>query len=163
MSALTETLEFIFNWMMLNMPNHPAKMTQGLSREAIEAKVQQLPFYLPEEIYELYEWRNGGVNPFIPHPNAWDLATFFSLEESISESKEWKGDFHLFPIFVVEDCGYFIVGTKDKSETGPIYCNDIPQDVVEQQKPLYPSLTSIMQRLAEELEDRVISAYDEYL
>ena len=163
MSGLTEALEFIFNWMMQNMPNHPAVMRKGLSRDVIEAKIQELPFYLPEEIYELYEWRNGGVNPFLPHPDAWDLATFFWLEEAINQSKQWKGDFHLFPIFNVEDCGYFIVGTKYKSETAPIYCNDVPEDVVEQQKPLNPSLTIMMQDLAKELENRAISAYDEYL
>ncbi|MEO1431843.1 MAG: hypothetical protein AAFV71_22840 [Cyanobacteria bacterium J06633_8] len=86
------------------------------------------------------------------------MAAFFSLEEGISVSKEWKGDFNLFPIFCVEECGYFIVGTKYKSETAPIYCNDIPKDVVEQQKPLYPSLTrtSMMQKLAEELENNKI-------
>ena len=114
MSGLTEALEFIFNWMMQNMPNHPALMRKGLSRDVIEAKIQELPFYLPEEIYELYEWRNGGVNPFLPHPDAWDLANYFSLEEAIN----------------------------------------IPNDVVEQKKPLYPSLTSMMENLAEELENK---------
>ena len=163
MSGLTEALEFIFNWMMTNMPNHPAVMKKGLSRDAIEAKVRELPFYLPEEIYELYQWRNGETNPFLPHPDAWDLATFFSLEEAISQSKEWKGSFHLFPIFSVEDGGYFIVGTKDKCEIAPIYCNDIPEDVVKQKQPLYPSLTIMMQDLAEELDNRDISACDEYL
>ena len=64
---------------------------------------------------------------------------------------------------MVEDCGYFIVGTKYKSETTPVYYNDVPKDVVEQQKPLYPSLTIMMQDLAKELENRAISAYDEYL
>ncbi len=157
MSALTEALEFIFNWMMRNMPNHPAVMKKGLSRDAIEAKVRELPFYLSEEIYELYEWRNGGINPFIPHPDAWDLATFFSLEEAISQSKEWKGSFDLFPLFSVEDGGYFIVGTKYKCEIAPIYCNDIPEDVVKHKQPLYPSLTIMMQELAEELDNRVIS------
>ncbi len=155
MSALTEALEFIFNWMMQNMPNHPAIMRQGLSRDEIEAKVRELPFYLPEEIYELYQWRNGGINPFLPHPDAWDLASFFSLEEAISISKDWKGSFDLFPIFNVEDCGYFIVGTKHKCETAPIYYNDVPEDVVKQQKPLYPSLTIMMQELAEELDNKV--------
>ena len=156
MSGLTEALEFIFNWMMQNMPNHPALMRKGLSRDVIEAKIQELPFYLPEEIYELYEWRNGGVNPFLPHPDAWDLATFFSLEEAISISKEWKGDFHLFPIFRVEDSGYFIVGKKYKSETAAIYFNDVPEDVVKLKKPIYPSLTAMMQDLAEKLENKKI-------
>ena len=154
MTDFTEALEFIFNWMMQNMPNHPAVMRKGLSRNVIEAKVRELPFYLPEEIYQLYQWRNGGVNPFIPHPDAWDLATFFSLEEAINNSKQWKGNFYLFPIFNVEDAGYFIVGRKYKSDTAPIYYNDIPEDVVEQQKPLYPSLTAMIQDLAEELENR---------
>lgn len=153
MSALTEALEFVGDWVQQYMPNHPAAMNRGLSRDAIEAKAKELPFYLPEEIYELYQWKNGGVNPFLPHPDAWDLATFFSLEEAISIAQDWKGSFHLFPLFMVEDGGYFFVGTQEKCQTAPIYCNDIPEEVVERE-PNYPSLTSMVQELVEELRSR---------
>ncbi|MEH2217848.1 MAG: hypothetical protein V7K72_12200 [Nostoc sp.] len=55
MSALTEAIEFVGDWVQQYMPNHPAAMNRGLSRDAIEAKAKELPFYLPEEIYELYQ------------------------------------------------------------------------------------------------------------
>jgi hypothetical protein len=54
---------------------------------------------------------------------------------------------------MVEDGGYFFVGTQEKSQTAPIYCNDIPEEVVERE-PNYPSLTSMVQELVEELRSR---------
>ena len=92
MSELTEALNFINSWIEKNMPDHPAIMNQGLSRADIEDAVNQLSFKLSEEIYELYQWRNGGRNPFIPHPDAWDLAHFPSLKEIVQVHKqEGKG------------------------------------------------------------------------
>lgn len=40
----------------------------GLTSAQIARKTQDLPFELPEEIYQLYQWRNGlseGRNPFL--------------------------------------------------------------------------------------------------
>ncbi|MEH1886693.1 hypothetical protein [Nostoc sp.] len=75
------------------------------------------------------------------------------MEEAISIAQDWKGSFHLFPLFMVEDGGYFFVGTQEKCQTAPIYCKDIPEEVVERE-PNYPSLTSMVQELVEELRSR---------
>ena len=48
------------------------------------------------------------------------------------------------------------MGKKYKSETTPIYFNDVPEDVVKLKKPIYPSLTAMMQDLAEKLENKKI-------
>jgi cell wall assembly regulator SMI1 len=62
MPKFIEALEFINDWVERNMADHPAVMRQGLSRREIESKVEILPFHLAEEVYELYQWRNGGKN-----------------------------------------------------------------------------------------------------
>ena len=121
-------------------------MNKGLTRKEIEEKVKKLPFKLPEEVYELYQWANGGINSFIPHSTGWDLTSFRSLEENI---ENWDGSFDLFVLFVIEDVGYFILPKQEKKQTSPIYCNDVPK-VIEDQ-PSYSSLTSMMQSIADGL------------
>lgn len=152
MSVLKETLELIEDWVQKNMPAHPAVMKQGLSRGEIEDKVKDLPFKLPNEIYDLYQWHNGGKEPFIPHPDGWDLASFSSLEEAISAAQTWK-NLVMFPLFMIEDNGYFTVCTQEKSDIAPIYSSDIPEDVIEGE-PQYSSLTVMMQKLINELRNR---------
>jgi hypothetical protein len=139
-------------WVQQNIPTHPAVMNQGLSREEINSKVKDLEFNLPEEIYELYQWRNGGKEPFIPHPDASDLASFLSLDEAINSAQACE-DSVIFLLFMIEDGGYFTVCSEENSEVAPIYCNDIPEEVIGQE-PRYSSLTSMMRELVEELKSR---------
>jgi hypothetical protein len=153
MSDLVKALKFVDKWVYQNIPNHPAVMNQGLSREVIELRVKDLPFRLPTEVYDLYQWRNGGVKPFIPYPEGWDLAGFLPLEESIEAALAWNSNFNLFPLFTIEDAGYFIVCTQEKYDQLPIYCSDVPEQAMDSQ-PQYSSLTDMMQELVKELKSR---------
>lgn len=146
MSDLTKALNKIAQWVKTNMPDHPAVMNKGLTRKEIQEKVKELPFKLPEEVYELYQWANGGINSFIPYLTGWDLNSFRSLEENI---EDWDGSFDLFVLFVIEDVGYFILPKQERKQTSPIYCNDEPKVV--EDKPSYSSLTSMMQSIADGL------------
>lgn len=151
MSDLLIALNFIDEWVRKYMPSHPAKMSQGLSQGIIDDKVKALLFQLPKEIYDLYQWRNGGTQPFIPHPDGWDLAHFFSLEEAINAANNWSGSFNLFPLFTLEDGGYFIICSQEKCEVSPVYCNDIIPSGSIDSIYRYSSLTSMMQELVEQL------------
>lgn len=131
MADLTEALNFIENWVTTNMVDHPAAMRPGLSREEIKKKTEGLSFQLSEELYELYQWRNGGEKPFIPDVNAWDLAYFFSLGESLSSAYEWQGSV-IFPLFMIEETGYFTVCTSETSAIAPVYCSDSPEEAIAQ-------------------------------
>lgn len=77
---------------------------------------------------------------------------FLSLEDAVSAAYDWKGSV-IFPLFMLEDNGYFTICTQEKSPVSPVYCNDIPEDVIGQD-PQYASLTSMMQELVTELKDR---------
>lgn len=157
MSTLTDALEFIAEWVEKNMPDHPAVMNPGLTLEEIQLLTNNLPFQLPCEIYELYQWRNGGKHPFIPFPNAWDLVKFPSLEEMFSEAYYEANEFNLFPIFCMESGLYFILGTTEQLETAPIYCSDTPEESIKVgHGSQHTSLTSMMQQVADNLKNGIL-------
>ena len=154
MSELLTYLNFISDWVHQYKADCPALMNEGLSRKVIDEKVKDLPFRLPNEVYELYQWRNGGQKSFIPHPDGWDVASFPSLEEAVESAKDWNGSFNLFPLFSIEDGGYFVVCTHEELEQSPIYCSDVPEQAIEHQ-PLYFNMTSMMKELVKELQNRI--------
>ena len=59
MSALTEALERIRNHHLEHNPELVEALQPGLTREEIHELIKDLPFPFPEELYELYQWRNG--------------------------------------------------------------------------------------------------------
>ena len=84
--SVTSALERIRRWAEQNDPEFVALLQPGLTRQEINAAVGGLPFTLAEEVYELYQWRNGqqegrfrlGMlgSPFDP---------YMPLEEAIKE------------------------------------------------------------------------------
>ncbi|MEC4894337.1 MAG: hypothetical protein SAL07_02925 [Oscillatoria sp. PMC 1051.18] len=66
MSNLTEALNRIMNWLEEYQPEYAASFLPGLSRSEIDELIQPFNIVIPEEIYELYQWRNGrSIEPFI--------------------------------------------------------------------------------------------------
>jgi len=87
MSDLTEVLNRIMNWLEKYQPECAASFLPGLSRQEIERLVAPLNILIPEEIYELYQWRNGRkIEPFLtytgPCPSIYEFST---LQEAIEE------------------------------------------------------------------------------
>lgn len=106
----------------------------GLTLSQIETLVGPFPFYLPREVYELYQWRNGGRE---------DVYSFFlsdyrflSLQEAIAlwreldwHEEDWEpvpGSASVglsqrwFPLFEWNGYFYMAVGEDHARETGPI-------------------------------------------
>jgi SMI1 / KNR4 family (SUKH-1) len=65
MSELTESLESIRSWLEQNQPYEFSRLRAGLSRDQIDELVKDLPFKVPEEVYELYQWHDGLPDRFI--------------------------------------------------------------------------------------------------
>ncbi|OKH53780.1 hypothetical protein NIES2101_10030 [Calothrix sp. HK-06] len=59
MSDLTEALDRILKWIIKHKSSYINYLQPGLSRNEIENLVKDLPFKIPSEVYELYQWRNG--------------------------------------------------------------------------------------------------------
>ncbi|AFY53194.1 hypothetical protein Riv7116_0600 [Rivularia sp. PCC 7116] len=122
MSDLTDALNRIFDW----LKKHPSEkyasvdvLQPGLSYEEIEIKVADLPFKLPEEVYELYQWRNGtceGEEDFSKFFNGY---AFLSLESAIEEYEELNWKSYWFPIFYLDSRDYLVVSCKSE-ELAPI-------------------------------------------
>ena len=87
MSELTESLECIRNWLGKNSPYEFSRLKAGLSRDEIDALVKDLPFTIPEEVYELYQWHDGSVDRFIR-----GNYNFLSLTEAINKYHEEMGE-----------------------------------------------------------------------
>ncbi|GAA6614673.1 hypothetical protein [Scytonema sp. NUACC26] len=88
MSELTEGLERIRLWLMRNIPDRAAQLSPGLSRAEIDAQAHILPFKLPEEIYELYQWRDGSSG----YNFLFENSEFMSLQEAVSAYCEQMGE-----------------------------------------------------------------------
>lgn len=61
MSMLSVAMDRILNWMQQHRPERAKTFQPGLSREEIDQAIVGLQNYLPEELYELYQWRNGST------------------------------------------------------------------------------------------------------
>ena len=119
MSVITESLDRILNWLQQHKPEYALLFLPGLSLEEIEEKVKVLPFRLPSEVYELYQWRNGTKSEesiFVYH-YFWDLDTAVELstiKDGLNDSLhrlirvKYGEPTYVFPIFEFEN-EYFAV------------------------------------------------------
>jgi hypothetical protein len=79
----------------------------GLSKEEIDQQINEINISLPEEIYKLYEWKNGIkyrylLFPGYEFPSLQDvIGTYRMLREvDNNENEYWKSSW--FPIFISE-------------------------------------------------------------
>lgn len=177
MSALTEALERIVNWWRQHPSDNYASvevLEPGLTHEEIERRVTDLPFRLPKEVYELYQWRNGTYYGEEERAGFFNGLTFLSLEaaldkydELIEDAKEqaenlgedfgWDAEdiwnvnwFPLFQNIDYEDY-YVVICENIQQETSPVFAK-LAEDADIYQK--YSSLTKMMLYLADNLETK---------
>lgn len=90
MSNLTEALNRILNWLQQNQwirfketQNSASLLKPGLSRAAIDSLSRNSNLELPEEIYELYQWRNGDLI------DEWDCIGLFDIYHDFHGFGPW--------------------------------------------------------------------------
>ncbi|MCC0178711.1 SMI1/KNR4 family protein [Waterburya agarophytonicola K14] len=157
MSLLTETLNKIFLYLKHNYPKIASSLQPGLSDREIELKVASLPFRLPQEFYELYQWKNGT-------PETSDALNFYRhfrflpLEEALTTFPRKGRDSYLvdeylpygwIPIFTFEGEYYGVVGSQIQRYDSPIVY------LYHEEAVGYTNLTSMMQAIAECYETKV--------
>ncbi|MBV6621913.1 MAG: SMI1/KNR4 family protein [Rivularia sp. (in: Bacteria)] len=128
MSELIHALNRIVNW----LKNHPSEkyasvdvLQPGLSYEEIDRRVADLPFKLPKEVYELYQWRNGTCEGEEERARFFNGLFFLSLEAALDKYEELLEEFEDF----IEDD--YLVESKDYSEKSdfwdvmwfPLFCS----------------------------------------
>lgn len=162
MSVLTDALNRIMTWLQQNSPTSASGFLPGLSPEAIEKKLGELPFRLPQELYELYQWRNGDdrcSSVFVYH---WllSLDTAIQYSQDINDSfwlevREKDGDpLYLFPMFDFDGEYFAVPGSDSPTDTASIFhigCDDGGVSLA------FTSLTNMMLAIAECYETGVYS------
>ena len=131
MSALVQALERISNWAESNDSRFAQRMRQemkpGLTPEEIEQFLSNLPFRLPEEVYQIYQWRNGDMfmgesaNPVY----------FISLSDAVYQEASFSHyvESLYFPVFLGDGFAYVVCGDTEQQKYSPIYHYDIDLQV----------------------------------
>lgn len=155
MSELIEGLERIYSRLATLVPHYVRALQAPLSSEEIEVAVQDLPFTLPSEVYELYQWRNGlvGWNFLFEQYEFMPLRT--AVYEYQGELRQVQADYpevakffqFRFPLFQLWSQGdvFLTVVPNDKGES-PIHNYDISS---EDYSLGYHSLTDLISHSAE--------------
>ncbi|MCA6504183.1 MAG: hypothetical protein ACK6CP_07135 [Pseudanabaena sp.] len=91
--SLIAVLDRIMNWMLSNQPSYAESFLPGLSRQEIDSICEVIPGCLSEDIYQLYQWRNG-TNEKCPQIWAqWFHLHYQPLQEVIESSLGINSDF----------------------------------------------------------------------
>ncbi|WP_055077366.1 SMI1/KNR4 family protein [Pseudanabaena sp. 'Roaring Creek'] len=156
MEELIYSLNRISHWLENNEPNIADAFSQGITHMQIDRISSVLPFYLPEELYYLYQWHNGTSHSEFRF-DALGGMYFLPLDKSITEYRDniielksyglWRDDW--FPVFVGDPTSYFVIGGKEKFLSSPIYSNDSKEHFDSPFRQKYDSLTTMMQTLAD--------------
>ena len=163
MSVLTHSLKQIQNWLENNFPRVAESITPGLSISEIESKIENLPFSLPEEVYELYQWSGGNnLDTQNIYTNIFDVnngMALNTLEYAIEvfpnfideEFEECTVNYigkPLFPIFGTDATFLCIVGDWEEKTPSPIvYVSEILE-----MNHSFVNLTTMIQALAESIQ-----------
>jgi hypothetical protein len=160
MSVLTESLDRILNWLQQHKPEYASGFLPGLSLEKIEEKVKVLPFRLPSEVYELYQWRNrtkSDESIFVYHyfcdlDTAVELAT---IEDGLNGSLhrlmrvKYGEPTYVFPIFEFENEYFAVYESTEQIKNFPVF------HIYHDYRLAFSNLTSMMLTIAECYETKV--------
>lgn len=69
--ALKKVLDKILKILEEKVPNIASALQHGLTREEIDEITKDFSFKLPEEVYELYQWRNG-ISDYVGFGLTWN-------------------------------------------------------------------------------------------
>jgi hypothetical protein len=152
MSKLTEHLNQITEWIQHYNPKEwdKIKLDPGLSLDQIQSHLEGKSFVLPEEIIELYKWRNGTGNGsfFVSTESSYDDQEFYSLSVGLGQGEEWEQDYcpgtSLLALFSFDGTYYWTALPDSPQEFAPIYASD--EADFDTTSPSYPSLTAMLER-----------------
>lgn len=130
MSAIRAALERILECLQLQSPQMVQSLQPGLTTTEIAA-IADLPFQLPTEVVEIYQWRNGSSY----EPRCYEILPcycFLSLDEAIRQYRltidiisyieNWQEYFNpsWLPLFALDGNFYVVASDWDPSKPAPI-------------------------------------------
>lgn len=167
MSNLTDSLELILSWLQENKPSFASSLQPGLSRAEIQDMLgDEFTLRLPNDFYELYQWRNGipygdeEVISFFPgfafnsleyaldqHADIVDGSSMNFMERSFNLGKYTANNTDLLPIFTRDSEEHlYILGSEKQLNPAPIvhYYAEFGGPTI-----AYESITDMMQIISE--------------
>ncbi len=159
--AMINVLNEIMIWHETYQPNYASSFLPGLSRQEIDSCVSIIDGYISEDIYQLYEWRNGtnkeyyetsiNVEPFLYfrpfHSALEDFKRMYEFNNS-EEFFNYQGN-KLFPFMLYEKYFYTTVVSNKKQQESCIIGIFDPVEV----EFLYPSLEDMMIEILDRLKN----------
>ncbi|MBV6628163.1 MAG: SMI1/KNR4 family protein [Rivularia sp. (in: Bacteria)] len=149
MSLVRTTSERVEKWLKLNQPSVASFPYPGLTSQEIQDLTKNLPFKLPKEVQELYQWHNGtrhghGFFPF---------HVFYSLEECLGFNQSivdyWDDaqsmSLHSLILFSIDKSFFFTVGSCEEKESSSIWVMHMGNEPVV----CFQSLTHLLLMMAE--------------
>lgn len=152
MSKLTDLLNQITGWIQHYNSEQWSKiqLDPGLSCDQIKGYLEGKSFTFPDEIIELYQWRNGAGHGsfFASAESAYDDQEFYSLGAGLGLGEEWEQDYcpgtSLLALFAFEGTYYWTVLPDKPQEFAPIYMSD--ELDFDTSSPSYSSLTAMLEK-----------------
>lgn len=153
MSQLRDTLDRISNWLQTHS-SREIRLRPGLSLEQIQVLTNDLPIKLPNEVYELYQWRNGCYSDSEqPLPSG----SFLPLEEVISQYHDDREYDYAYDeeerqrrmqelIIIIKTNGWYFVNCKEDEH------GNYPVGIHEQGFGNYPTFQNLTQMMSTILE-----------
>ncbi|MEH1938243.1 MAG: SMI1/KNR4 family protein [Nostoc sp.] len=111
MTVIKENLKRIWDCLVTKAPEITSLLQPGLKPEEIDEITKDLPFKLPEEVYEIYQWRNGllkGVGL-----SGWKFGESFIGFDSLQATIQ-----HVKKIIIAGQPTYFIIILSLAHENG---------------------------------------------
>ena len=166
--TLTDYLDQILEWHRKNQTPAARLIQPGLSEDEILRQLEAVPFKLSREFVELYKWHNGTAAGV-----AGDDASFFEyhaflpLEEALSNfeisypiMKEFYELTDWVEVFTdPAGDGYGLSGGKEMIESAPVVFLFEGEGV----KPVFDSLTKMMETVAAAFEEGMMTWQDNQL
>ncbi|MGB3402787.1 MAG: hypothetical protein WBA77_08855 [Microcoleaceae cyanobacterium] len=73
-------------WLEEHQPEYTASYLPGLSRSEIDQLIEPFNIVIPEEIYELYQWRNGrDIEPFNNNDMCLSIHDFLPIHDALKD------------------------------------------------------------------------------
>jgi hypothetical protein len=88
MTNLSKMADQLLSYLQVYTPDFAKDFNPGISRLKIEEVLSPLQYTLPDDFYELYQWRNGHPEYF-KQPLASAYICQFSSIEQVSGNKQW--------------------------------------------------------------------------
>jgi hypothetical protein len=165
--SLIASLDRIMSWMIANQPIYAESFLPGLSRQEIDSICEVIPGCLSEDIYQLYQWRNGTNEEYWRW--MWNFHLHYQPLQEVVETclaiieigSDDIGDDgckfdgkYIFPFFHLEKnyyCTLISEGISESSVIVDLYAGGGVMDIVL----AFNSLTCMLEMLAEGLDTGV--------